>query len=112
MGDVLKLDHAAFLFRHLADVTRLRLLAELVRSGESSAVDLARRVKKSRGVVGNHLTTLMMAGIVERRMERGRWYYQFTRQFIEGRVALDLLRQICPGSFAEPDRGGMTASRG
>ena len=63
----------AFLFKTLADPTRLRLL-NLLASGETCVCELTDTLRVAQPKVSRHLAHLKRAGLVEARRE-GRWMY-------------------------------------
>lgn len=59
-------------FAALADPTRRRMLAALLRDGETSVPSLSAALPISRQMVAKHLATLDNAGLLERSAGRGR----------------------------------------
>jgi ArsR family transcriptional regulator len=86
------LPEAAWLFRVLADETRLRLLLLLSERGEVSGADLAAAVGLSSSAVSNHLALLRRAGVAIRRRKGERFYFYLASPFVA-----ELLRDITPG---------------
>src|SRR5919206_1800375 len=66
--DPAEADLLAKYFRVLGDPTRLRIL-ELVRDGERSVGEIARRLGEAQPKVSNHLACLRWCGFVETRRE-------------------------------------------
>lgn len=70
------LERVADRFRLLGDPTRLRVVNELHAGEELSVGELVERVGMSYGVVSKHLALLRSHGLVQRRREGTRIYYQ------------------------------------
>src|SRR5260370_15058947 len=72
-------DEPAFLFKTLADPTRLRLL-NLLACGETCVCELTDTLRVVQPKVSRHLAHLKRAGLVEARRD-GKWmHYRWTQQ--------------------------------
>ena len=76
---------AAEVLRHLADPTRLHLLALLDQERDVST--LSSRVPASRSSVSQHLGRLRLAGLVRARRDGRRMLYRITSDHLTGLVA-------------------------
>lgn len=70
------LERVADRFRLLGDPTRLRVVNELHSADELSVGELVERVEMSYGVISKHLALLRSHGLVRRRRDGTRIYYQ------------------------------------
>jgi ArsR family transcriptional regulator len=95
-GSVLGIPAAVGVLKAVAEPTRLRLLALLVR-GELNVKDLTRVLNQSQPRISRHLRLLAEAGLVERAPE-GSWVYFRLAEAGPGReVAADVLQLLDPG---------------
>jgi DNA-binding transcriptional ArsR family regulator len=91
-------------FAALADPTRRRMLAALLRDGETSVPSLSAALPISRQMVAKHLATLDSAGLVERGAGRGRE--------VSYRLRDGALHDAPPAGSAKPRCSGTSASGG
>lgn len=62
-------------FAALGDPTRLAIVEQLLKSGESSAGNLCEKSKISRPAISRHLKVLLNARLVERRIDKQKRIY-------------------------------------
>ena len=94
------------LFKVLANDTRLRLLHQLTRVGESGVTALAESVSMSPQAVSNQLQRLSDWGILASRREGNNIYYRIVDPCVSALLDLGLcLMEESRGTKAEPRHG-------
>ena len=84
--------------RALADPTRLRIL-NVLRGGESSVLEIVRKVGASQPNISRHLALLLRAGIVTRRQEGRHVHYRVVDPFVDR-----ICEAICGSLHAHVER--------
>lgn len=96
----------------LADPTRRRIF-ERLRGGQRSAGELARGMPVSRPAVSQHLRVLLDAGLVSRRREGTRQFYEMDRDGLtELRSYVDSLWEDVLSAFKRSLESGEPADKG
>ncbi len=81
-----ELEEVARRFALLSDPTRLRILAFLLENGEASPTEVAEAIGLGRTNVSQHISRLLVAGMVGRRRDGHAFRYQ---------VVDEVLRPLC-----------------
>ena len=88
-------------FALLSDPNRLRILAFLLSNGEASPTEVAEAIGLSRTNVSQHISRLLLAGMVGRRRDGHAFRYQVIDQ-----VLRPLCELVCSGLRTQSDAIG------
>ena len=88
-------------FRALADVRRLRIVAELAQSPEITVKDLCARLRASQPLISWHLRVLVRCGLVQTRRQGRQVFCALNRPAFRAYEAR-LIRMIDESSTADP----------
>jgi DNA-binding transcriptional ArsR family regulator len=69
-----------YLFRALADPTRLRIMEMLHQKGEMSVTEICRHLGRPQNLISHHLACLKNCGLAKTRREGKRIYYSLRNQ--------------------------------